>query len=129
MNKLTSEVESCPPVQMMNFNIPPPGFRPTCAMEMWHPDTYQYHPQPSLQPSVVLPPKVQTVLQPQEWGQVNVSRQEVYARPTSDLLWVKDWLQRRKTTGTRSQQKQSALPLKVLILCSSPFCVVMPLSY
>jgi len=113
MNKLTSEVESYPPVHMMNFNIPPPGFRPTCAMEMWRPDTFQCHPQPSPQPSVLLPSNVHTVLQPQEWGQVNASCQEVHAHPTTDLLWVKDWLQRRKTTGTHSQQKQSAVPLKL----------------
>lgn len=113
MNKLTSEIESYPPVHMMNFNIPPPGFRPTCAMEMWRPDTFQCHPQPSPQPSVLLPSNVHTVLQPQEWGQVNASCQEVHAHPTSDLLWVKDWLQRRKTTDTHSQQKQSAVPLKL----------------
>jgi len=130
MNKLTGRFESCPPVQMMNFNIPPPGFRPTCAMEMWHPNAYQCHPQPSpSQPSVLLPPKVHTVLQPQEWGQVNASCQEAYAHPTSDLVWVKDWLQRLNTTGTRSQQKQSAVPLKVIILCTSSFCVVMSLCH
>lgn len=128
MNKLTSEVESYPPVRMMNFNIPPPGFRPTYAMEMWRPDTFQCHPQSSPQPSVLLPSNVHTVLQPQEWGQVNVSCQEVHAHPTSDLLWVKGWLQRRKTTGTHSQQTQSAVPLKV-ILCTSPFCMVMPLCH
>lgn len=130
MNKLTSEVESCPPVQMVNFNIPPPGFRPTCSMEMWHPDTYQCHPQPSpSQLSTLLPPKDHTVLQPQEWGQVNASCQDMYAHPTSDLLWVKDWLLRQKTTGTHSQQKRSAVPLKVLIFYTFPFCVVIPLCY
>jgi len=127
MNKLTGEVESYPPVHMMNFNIPPPGFRPTCSMEMWHPDTFQCHPQSSPKPSVLLPSNVHTVLQPQEWGQVNASCQEVHAHPSSDLLWVKDWSQRRKTTGIHSQQKQSAVPLKVLTLCTSPFCMVMPL--
>jgi hypothetical protein len=99
-------------------------------METWHPDTYKCHPQPSpSQPSILLPPKVHTMQQPQEWGQVNASCQEVYAHATSDLLWVKDWLQRQKTTGIHSQQKRSAVPLKVLILCTFPFCVVVPVSY
>jgi hypothetical protein len=54
------------------------------------------------------------VCQPQEWGQVNAPNEDVQARVTTDLLWLKDWLHRRQI-GAYSRHKQPAVTLKVLI--------------
>jgi hypothetical protein len=43
----------------------------------------------------------------------NAPRQEVHAHMTSDSLWLKDWLQKRRMTHPHSRQKQTAVPLKV----------------
>lgn len=130
MNRLTSEVMSCPPVPVVNLNIPPPGFKPTSVMQKWHSDTHQCQPLPShSQPSLLLPPQEHTLLQPLEYTQVDASRQEMHAHQISDLLWLKDWLQRRKRTGTHSQQKQPGVPLKVLISCTFAFCFVVGLCH
>jgi hypothetical protein len=111
-----SETVSCPPVPMVNFNIPPPGFRPSCAVETWHPDTNQSHPPPPLpQLPILLPHQEYSVHHPQEWGQPNAPCQEVHAHMTSDSLWLKDWLQKRRKTHAHSCQKQPAVPLKVCV--------------
>lgn len=114
VNELTSEIVSSPPIPVVNFNIPPPGFRPSCAVETWHPDTYHSHPQPPLpQLPILLPPQEHSVLHPQEWGQVTAPAQEVHAHMTNDSLWLKDWLQKRRMTHTHSRQKQPAVLLKL----------------
>jgi hypothetical protein len=118
INKLTSEAVSSTPIPVMNFNIPPPGFRPSCAVETWHPVTYHSHPPAPLpQLPIQLLPQEHSVRHPQEWGPVNAPGQEVYAHMTNDSLWLKDWLQKRMTTHTHSCQKQPAVPLKVCISC------------
>lgn len=116
INKLTSETVSSPPIPVVNFNIPPPGFRPSCAIETWHPDMYHSHPpSPLPQLPILLPPQEHSVPQPKEWGQENSPAQEVHAHMTNDSLWLKDWLQKRRMTHTNSYQKQPAVPLKVRI--------------
>jgi len=108
INKLSSETLSSPSVPVVNFSVPPPGFRLPCAVETWLTDTHHSCPPPPLpQPPIPLPAQEHSMLQPQEWGQVN-------AYMTADVLWLKDWLQRRRI-GTHSHQKQPAVPLKVLI--------------
>jgi hypothetical protein len=44
-------------------------------------------------------------------------------------LWLKDWLQRRKTTGSHSQQKHPAVPLKVYFMHFSVLCGNVSVSY
>jgi hypothetical protein len=105
MNTLMSETVSGPPVPVVNFSIPPPGFRHSCTEETWHADTYRSHPQSPL------PPQEHSVLH----CQVNAPSQEVHAHMSSDSLWLKDWLQKRRMTHTHSHQKCPAVPLKVRV--------------
>ncbi|PNF28942.1 hypothetical protein B7P43_G15266 [Cryptotermes secundus] len=125
INKLTSETVSSPPIPVVNFNIPPPGFRPSHAVETWHLDMYHNHPpSPLPQLPILLLPQEHSVPQPKEWGQENAPAQEVHTHMTHDSPWLKDWLQKKRMTHTNSYQKQPAVPLKLFeARCMLQLCI------
>ncbi|XP_021913425.1 programmed cell death protein 7-like isoform X1 [Zootermopsis nevadensis] len=104
INKLNCGVVSPPSVPTMNFNIPPPGFR-----SPWLSDAHLSEPPPPYP----WPPQEHSVLQPQEWGQVTSPYEDIRSHVTADLLWLKDWLHRRRIDTRLCQKKKKTVPLKV----------------